>query len=483
MAFKVLLVEDDNNLREIYEARLQAEGYEIVTARDGEEALGVAKAETPDLVISDVMMPRVSGFEMLDILRNTEALKDVRVIMLTALGQADDKTRADSLGADRYLVKSQVTLEDIVKTAHELLGDTAAEPATAAVPAPSTPPATPIAPSPTVPPTPAVAVAPAPPAVVTPVTPAPVASPSPAPTVVPAPPIPTPMPTTIPPTVSPVARPVQAPVAPAPVPTPPVAPSFPGAVPAAAPIPTPMPTTIPPTPAAPTTSEEQATIDSQINNFVRTAPDTTPVAEPGSSATQDDAVLADAMHDLAASTAPDDKATEVPIVESPTSPMPVAPVSPVVPTPNPAGVAMPMSPQPAIAPIPAPAASPSLSIPPRPMTTPTTPEAPVKPDDKPAITGSVLIANKKIIQPLSGAESKPNIHELAAREEADSAAAAAFVPGTMPTMTFSPNAMPSQVPPAGPVVSEPAVTPPAAPQPPQAPPAAPNGFDPNSISL
>jgi hypothetical protein len=117
------------------------------------------------------------------------------------------------------------------------------------------------------------------------------------------------------------------------------------------------------------------------------------------------------------------------------------------------------------------------------MTTPTTPEAPVKPDDKPAITGSVLIANKKIIQPLSGAESKPNIHELAAREEADSAAAAAFVPGTMPTMTFSPNAMPSQVPPAGPVVSEPAVTPPAAPQPPQAPPAAPNGFDPNSISL
>jgi two-component system KDP operon response regulator KdpE/two-component system response regulator VicR len=121
MASKILLVEDDNNLREIYEARLQAEGYAIVTAKDGEEALVVAKAEKPDLIISDVMMPRISGFEMLDILRNTDELKYTKVIMLTALGQADDKTRADSLGADRYLVKSQVTLEDIVKAAHELI--------------------------------------------------------------------------------------------------------------------------------------------------------------------------------------------------------------------------------------------------------------------------------------------------------------------------------------------------------------------------
>jgi DNA-binding response OmpR family regulator len=118
---KVMLVEDDNNLREIYEARLLAEGYTIASAKDGEEALVVAKAEKPDLIISDVMMPKISGFEMLDILRNTEGMKNTKVIMLTALGQADDRARADSLGADRYLVKSQVTLEDIVKAAHELL--------------------------------------------------------------------------------------------------------------------------------------------------------------------------------------------------------------------------------------------------------------------------------------------------------------------------------------------------------------------------
>ena len=118
---KVLLVEDDNNLREIYEARLAAEGYDIATAKDGEDALAVAKQQTPDLIISDVMMPRISGFEMLDILRNTDGLKHTKVIMLTALGQAEDKSRANNLGADRYLVKSQVTLEDIVRAAEELL--------------------------------------------------------------------------------------------------------------------------------------------------------------------------------------------------------------------------------------------------------------------------------------------------------------------------------------------------------------------------
>lgn len=123
---KIMLVEDDNNLREIYEARLMAEGYEIVTARDGEEALAVAVKERPDLVISDVMMPKISGFDMLDILRSTPETKDVKVIMMTALSQVEDKERATKLGADRYLVKSQVTLEDVAKVAREVLEGTPA---------------------------------------------------------------------------------------------------------------------------------------------------------------------------------------------------------------------------------------------------------------------------------------------------------------------------------------------------------------------
>src|SRR6476619_1452707 len=118
---KVLLVDDDNNLREIYEARLLAEGYEIVSAQDGEEALAMAVKEKPDLIIADIMMPKISGFDMLDILRSTPETKDTKVIMMTALSQAEDKDRANKLGADRYLVKSQVTLEDVARTAREVL--------------------------------------------------------------------------------------------------------------------------------------------------------------------------------------------------------------------------------------------------------------------------------------------------------------------------------------------------------------------------
>lgn len=118
-----MLVEDDNNLREIYGARLQAEGHDIVSAKDGEEALALAVKEKPDLIISDVMMPRISGFDMLDILRNAPETKDTKIIMMTALSQAEDRARADELGADRYLVKSQVTLEDVANAVREILSD------------------------------------------------------------------------------------------------------------------------------------------------------------------------------------------------------------------------------------------------------------------------------------------------------------------------------------------------------------------------
>ena len=118
---KVMLVEDDNNLREIYQARLSAEGYQLISAKDGEEALALAVKEKPDLIICDVMMPKVSGFEMLDILRSTQGIQNTRVIVMTALSQAEDKARAEKLGADLYLVKSQVTLEDMARSVRNIL--------------------------------------------------------------------------------------------------------------------------------------------------------------------------------------------------------------------------------------------------------------------------------------------------------------------------------------------------------------------------
>ena len=118
---KILLVEDDQSLREIYGIRLTAEGYEIVTAGDGEEALAAAVREKPDLIISDVMMPKISGFDMLDILRSTPERKDIKVIMMTALSSDDQRERGERLGADRFLVKSQVGIEDVVNAVHEVL--------------------------------------------------------------------------------------------------------------------------------------------------------------------------------------------------------------------------------------------------------------------------------------------------------------------------------------------------------------------------
>jgi CheY-like chemotaxis protein len=121
---KIMLVEDDKNLSAIYKDRLLAEGYEIVLAHDGEEALALAVKEKPNLIVADVMMPKISGFDMLDILRSTPETKNTKVIMMTALSQAEDQQRATQLGANKYLVKSQVTLDDVARVVKEVLSET-----------------------------------------------------------------------------------------------------------------------------------------------------------------------------------------------------------------------------------------------------------------------------------------------------------------------------------------------------------------------
>lgn len=120
---KIMVVEDDASLREIYSIRITAEGYDVVSACDGEEALAVAVREKPALILSDIMMPKISGFDMLDILRSTPETADIKVVMMTALSAEDQRLRGERLGADRYLVKSQVGIEDVINVIHEVLGD------------------------------------------------------------------------------------------------------------------------------------------------------------------------------------------------------------------------------------------------------------------------------------------------------------------------------------------------------------------------
>jgi CheY-like chemotaxis protein len=194
---KILLVEDDKSLREIYGVRLLAEGYDIISAGDGEAALAMAIKDRPALIVSDVMMPKISGFDMLDILRSTTETRNIKVIMMTALSSDDQRKRGEDLGADKYLVKSQVGIEDVVRAVHEVLGDAPTSATIGGTQASST--TTPSAPAPTPSsspaPRPAPAVTPAPrpdiaatsapsapspaPQPATPVTPAPTLTPAP----------------------------------------------------------------------------------------------------------------------------------------------------------------------------------------------------------------------------------------------------------------------------------------------------------------
>jgi DNA-binding response OmpR family regulator len=119
---RILMVEDDDALANVYLVRLQAEGFEVKRVSNGEDALAVAVSYRPDLVLLDVMMPRVSGFDVLDIIRNTPETANMKVIMLTALSQDSDKKRAEALGVDEYLIKSRVVITDVIDRIKKHLG-------------------------------------------------------------------------------------------------------------------------------------------------------------------------------------------------------------------------------------------------------------------------------------------------------------------------------------------------------------------------
>ncbi len=119
---RILFVEDDDALAGVYLVRLQGEGFDVKRVSNGEEALAATISFKPDLILLDIMMPRVSGFDVLDILRNTPEAGNVKIVVLTALSQESDKKRAKELGADDYLVKSQVVISDVIARIKHHLG-------------------------------------------------------------------------------------------------------------------------------------------------------------------------------------------------------------------------------------------------------------------------------------------------------------------------------------------------------------------------
>lgn len=119
---RILFVEDDDALAGVYLVRLQGEGFDVKRVANGEEALAAAVSFKPDLILLDIMMPKVSGFDVLDILRNTPEAGNVKIVVLTALSQESDKKRAKELGADDYIVKSQVVITDVIARIKHHLG-------------------------------------------------------------------------------------------------------------------------------------------------------------------------------------------------------------------------------------------------------------------------------------------------------------------------------------------------------------------------
>ncbi|MCH7828742.1 response regulator [Patescibacteria group bacterium] len=111
----ILLIEDEAALQKTMGDVLSQEGYEVFSALDGEAGVRLAKEKTPDLILLDLVLPKITGFEVLEQLRGDDETKGIPVIVLTNLENLEDVQRATDLGATTYLVKSNYDLEEVVQ--------------------------------------------------------------------------------------------------------------------------------------------------------------------------------------------------------------------------------------------------------------------------------------------------------------------------------------------------------------------------------
>lgn len=119
---RVLFIEDEFDLQKSVSEFLKKEGYEVIHALDGEIGLNLAKTDSPDLILLDIILPKKDGFEVLAGLKRDEATKQIPVIVLTNLENPEDVEKSLSLGATTYLVKSDHSLEDILEKIKQTIG-------------------------------------------------------------------------------------------------------------------------------------------------------------------------------------------------------------------------------------------------------------------------------------------------------------------------------------------------------------------------
>jgi DNA-binding response OmpR family regulator len=118
---KILLIEDDPFLADIYKTRLNSEGFEVVIAEDGEKGLKKLEEENFDLLVLDLVLPELSGFEILEKIKGNEKFKDLKILALSNLSQKEEIQRALDLGVQKYLIKAYFTPSEVVEEIKKLI--------------------------------------------------------------------------------------------------------------------------------------------------------------------------------------------------------------------------------------------------------------------------------------------------------------------------------------------------------------------------
>lgn len=118
---KILLIEDDTFLVEMYTTKFELEGFEVVSAEDGKKGLDMAGKENPDIILLDILMPKMDGFEVLDALKKDKEMSGIPVVLLTNLGQKDDVKKGFERGAVGYLIKAHFMPSEVVDKIKKIL--------------------------------------------------------------------------------------------------------------------------------------------------------------------------------------------------------------------------------------------------------------------------------------------------------------------------------------------------------------------------
>ena len=120
---KIVLVEDDKFLSKMYQSKLSIEGMDVKAAYDGEEGVELIKKEKPDIVLLDIVLPKLEGWDVLEAIKDDMEVKDIPVIILSNLGQEEDVRKGQSLGAADYLIKAHFVPREVIEKIKNVLAE------------------------------------------------------------------------------------------------------------------------------------------------------------------------------------------------------------------------------------------------------------------------------------------------------------------------------------------------------------------------